>query len=234
MVLVRFFIIVLVEAVSLSLPILLVNFERLDDAVRARKALNGRDVLGSDVGAIRIGFARVPVKSGASPSDGEEGATAGIQGVGELTVGATIHTLRGIKGASAVAADQQVLGGAVENYRSNLLLSMLGSISILNSTNGGVGAPVTEQQMIMKLLGDAVNEPEVDLSPLAGMPRPMAPFFTDARSLTIVLNQSSARLWRTTPPSLWLLNEQTPDAGMRPNYVNYARGLILVPAQLRK
>jgi protein JSN1 len=41
-----------------------VNFERLDDAVRARKALNGRDVLGSDVGAIRIGFAKVPVKNG--------------------------------------------------------------------------------------------------------------------------------------------------------------------------
>ncbi|KAG2748631.1 hypothetical protein P692DRAFT_201714773 [Suillus brevipes Sb2] len=35
--------------------------ERLDDAVRARKALNGRDVLGSDIGAIRIGFAMVPL-----------------------------------------------------------------------------------------------------------------------------------------------------------------------------
>lgn len=164
----------------------LVNFERLDDAVRARKALNGRDVLGSDVGAIRIGFARVPVKNAGSNSEGEDGApgstaAAGIQGVGDLTVGATIHTLRGIKGASAVAADQQVLGGAVENYRSNLLLSMLGSISNLHaaaaaaSTNGVVGAgslggpPVTEQQMIMRMLGDGSNEPEVDLSSLAGM-----------------------------------------------------------------
>ena len=30
--------------------------------MRARKALNGRDVLGSDVRAIHIGFARVPIK----------------------------------------------------------------------------------------------------------------------------------------------------------------------------
>jgi hypothetical protein len=41
-----------------------INFEWLDDAVRARKVLNGCDVLGSDVGAIRIGFANVPVKNG--------------------------------------------------------------------------------------------------------------------------------------------------------------------------
>jgi protein JSN1 len=40
---------------------LTVNFERLDDAVCARKALNGRDVLGSDIGAIHIGFAKVPL-----------------------------------------------------------------------------------------------------------------------------------------------------------------------------
>ncbi|KAL0953699.1 hypothetical protein HGRIS_004893 [Hohenbuehelia grisea] len=42
----------------------LVDFQRLEDAVRARKALNGRNLLGSDVGAIRIGFAKVPVKNG--------------------------------------------------------------------------------------------------------------------------------------------------------------------------
>ncbi|KAG2746644.1 hypothetical protein P692DRAFT_20936461 [Suillus brevipes Sb2] len=65
-----------------------INFERLDDAVCARKALNGRDVLGSDIGAIHIGFA---------------------------------------KGISTIPADQQVLGGQVENYCSNLLLSMIGS-----------------------------------------------------------------------------------------------------------
>lgn len=46
-----------------------VNFERLEDAVSARKALHGRDLLGADVGAVRIGFAKVPTKIG-SPAAG--------------------------------------------------------------------------------------------------------------------------------------------------------------------
>ncbi|KAF8285324.1 hypothetical protein DL93DRAFT_2069443 [Clavulina sp. PMI_390] len=172
-----------------------VNFERLDDAVRARKALNGRDVLGSDVGAIRIGYARVPVKSGASSSEGEENPAPGIQGVGDLSVGATIHSLRGIKGASAVAADQQVLGGAVENYRSNLLLSMLGQIhnmSTAAATNiAAPAAPVTEQQMIMKMLSDGSNEPEVDLAPLADFRPPMA-YYT---SIPVAGERTNPRRW---------------------------------------
>lgn len=173
-----------------------VNFERLDDAVRARKALNGRDVLGSDVGAIRIGFARVPVKSGSTPGEGEEGPNngSGIQGVGDLSVGATIHTLRGIKGASAVPADQQVLGGAVENYRSNLLLSMLSQInqvavsSIPNPVNG---TPVTEQQMIMKMLGDGAGEQEADLSALAEFRPPMAYYTT----IPVAAERTNSRRW---------------------------------------
>jgi protein JSN1 len=32
-----------------------------------------------------------------------------------------------VKGISTIPADQQVLGGQVENYCSNLLLSMIGS-----------------------------------------------------------------------------------------------------------
>lgn len=153
-----------------------VNFERLDDAVRARKALNGRDVLGSDVGAIRIGFAKVPVKNGqegtGSPDDN---ANAVTQGVGDLSVGATIHALRGIKGASTIPVDQQVLGGAVENYRSNLLLSMIAS-GMHSSTyvpEGGKApgwAPsVTEQQMILRELSGGSSDAEIDIQALAGL-----------------------------------------------------------------
>ena len=157
-----------------------VNFERLDDAVRARKALNGRDVLGSDVGAIRIGFAKVPVKGGSGdPMSAEEpvGVGVGVQGVGDLSVGATIHALRSIKGASTIPADQQVLGGAVENYRSNLLLSMIGQ-----GTHNGVSSPdavpkqagwtasITEQQMIMKELTKGNVDAETDIQALAGEP----------------------------------------------------------------
>lgn len=153
-----------------------VNFERLDDAVRARKALNGRDVLGSDVGAIRIGFAKVPVKNGQEGAAGaEDSANVVVQGVGDLSVGATIHALRAVKGASTVPADQQVLGGAVENYRSNLLLSMIGSGAHTASYADGMNKPagwapsVTEQQMIMRELSVGANDAEPDIQALAGL-----------------------------------------------------------------
>ena len=152
----------------------LVNFERLDDAVRARKALNGRDVLGSDVGAIRIGFAKVPVKGSQEAGAGAEETSNVPQGVGDLSVGATIHALRAVKGASTLPADQQVLGGAVENYRSNLLLSLIGS-GVHNTIYGPDGAKppgwqqsITEQQMIMRELCGDSTDAEADIQALAG------------------------------------------------------------------
>lgn len=39
-----------------------INFDRLDDAMVARKTLHGREVLGSEVGPVRIGFAKVPAR----------------------------------------------------------------------------------------------------------------------------------------------------------------------------
>jgi protein JSN1 len=144
--------------------------------VRARKALNSRDVLGSDVGAIRIGFAKVPVKSG---QDGmnpqEENPTANVQGVGDLSVGATIHALRSVKGASAVPAEQQVLGGCLENYRSNLVLTMIadGVHTTAYVSDGTAKTPgwmptVTEQQMIMKCLSAGSADADADVQALAG------------------------------------------------------------------
>lgn len=153
-----------------------INFERLDDAVRARKALNGRDVLGSDVGAIRIGFAKVPVKNGQEGAGAPEEATGvSVQGIGDLSVGATIHALRSVKGASTIPVDQQVLGGAVENYRSNLLLSMI-SNGTHNTAFVNDGAPkpagwtpnVTEQQMILKELAGGSSDADADIQVAAG------------------------------------------------------------------
>jgi protein JSN1 len=92
-----------------------------------RKALNGRDVLGSDVGAIRIGFAKVLVKGSQDGSGSDDSPSVAVQGVGDLSVGAMIHALCSVKGASTIPADQQVLGGAVGNYRSRLLLNMIRS-----------------------------------------------------------------------------------------------------------
>ncbi|PAV24302.1 pumilio rrm domain-containing [Pyrrhoderma noxium] len=171
-----------------------INFERLDDAVRARKALNGRDVLGSDVGAIRIGFAKVPVKNGAEgANEGEIVSTtpvnANIQGVGDLSVGATITALRDIKGASTIPADQQLLNGAIENYRSNLLLSMVGS-GIHSSPSGKVSS-VTEQQMIMKELSGSSPDAEADIAALAEF-RPPTMYYT---SIPLVTERPNNRRW---------------------------------------
>ena len=158
--------------------------------MRARKALNGRDVLGSDVGAIRIGFARVPVKNAGANGEGDEGMTSGIQGVGDLSVGATIHALRGVKGATAVPTDQQVLGGAVENYRSNLLLSMIGSATN-PSTVPGSSPSVTEQQLIMKLLSDGTPDAEVDVQALSEF-RPPTAYYS---SIPLAAERAHNRRW---------------------------------------
>ncbi|KXN87751.1 Pumilio domain-containing protein C56F2.08c [Leucoagaricus sp. SymC.cos] len=173
-----------------------INFERLDDAVRARKALNGRDVLGSDVGAIRIGFAKVPVKNGQEGAGGpEESSSVVVQGVGDLSVGATIHALRNVKGASTIPADQQVLGGAVENYRSNLLLSMIGS-GIHNVSDGlakppGLTPSVTEQQMIMRELSAGSLDAEPDIQALAEF-RPPTMYYT---TIPLVSERTNNRRW---------------------------------------
>ncbi|KAJ2917656.1 hypothetical protein MD484_g2780, partial [Candolleomyces efflorescens] len=164
-----------------------INFERLDDAVRARKALNGRDVLGSDVGAIRIGFAKVPTKNSTDGTNGEENANVAVQGVGDLSVGATIHALRGIKGASTIPTDQQVLGGAVDNYRSHLLLSMVGSGLHTN----GYSTSVTEQQMIMRELSGGSPDAEPEIQALAEF-RPPTMYYT---TIPLVSERQHNRRW---------------------------------------
>ncbi|KAH7107414.1 hypothetical protein BKA62DRAFT_764820 [Auriculariales sp. MPI-PUGE-AT-0066] len=187
-----------------------VNFERLDDAVRARKALNGRDVLGSDVGAIRIGFARVPTKnSTAAPlatlgeDEGSGSATPAPQpqGVGDLSVGATIHALRAVKGASAIPADQQVLGGSVENFRSNLLLSMIAagalqahglpSAGLPGSLTPNARATVTEQQLIIRELSAGSPDLEAEVQALADF-RPPTTYYT---TIPNVSERPHSRRW---------------------------------------
>lgn len=132
--------------------------------------------MGSDVGAIRIGFAKVPVKNGPEGGSGqEETPNISVQGVGDLSVGATIHALRSVKGASTIAADQQVLTGNVENYRSNLLLSMIaaGKHTTAYVPDGqpkpaGWIPTVTEQQMIMKEISVGAQDTDGDVQALSG------------------------------------------------------------------
>ncbi|KAG9318433.1 hypothetical protein JVU11DRAFT_524 [Chiua virens] len=176
-----------------------INFERLDDAVRARKALNGRDVLGSDVGAIRIGFAKVPVKNGQESNGSQDDSpSVAVQGIGDLSVGATIHALRSVKGASTIPADQQVLGGTVENYRSNLLLSMIGSgMHNIAYVSDGLSKPagwtpsVTEQQMIMRELTKGSTDAEMDIQALSDF-RPPTMYYT---TIPLVSERPNNRRW---------------------------------------
>ena len=137
--------------------------------MHARKALNRCDVLGSDIGAIRIGFARVPIKNRQEGSP-EKSTNVSVQGISNLNLGASIHALQTAKGALTIPADQQVLSRVVDNYRSNLLLNMLSSSTHSYITNGirlpGFGPMVTEQQMIIKELAIGSADADADIQAL--------------------------------------------------------------------
>lgn len=101
-----------------------INFEHLDDAVRARKALSGREILGSEVGAVKIGYAKVPVKAPGSFSPVSQLDNLSQQD--QLAQQQLAYeTLARMKGASAVALDQQILSGSLQDYRSNLAMSLI-------------------------------------------------------------------------------------------------------------
>ncbi|SPO34684.1 related to JSN1 - RNA-binding protein (pumilio family) [Pseudozyma flocculosa] len=95
-----------------------INFERVDDAVRARKALHGRDILGAKVGGVRIGYAKVPSSIGQESNGYPSDASA-------PDFCAAVEALSDLQGASAVPVDQQLAGGNMEEYRSNLVLGLL-------------------------------------------------------------------------------------------------------------
>jgi protein JSN1 len=122
---------------------LVINFEHLDDAVRARKALSGREILGSEVGAVKIGYAKVPVKAPGtfSPSAQMDGLTQDQQMAQQQLA---YETLARIKGASAVPLDQQILSGSIQDYRSNLAMSFIpNGIHALNGFPLGGSIPNT-------------------------------------------------------------------------------------------
>jgi protein JSN1 len=165
------------------------------------------------VGAIRIGFAKVPVKNG---QEGED-ASLTAQGIGELGVGPTIQALRTVKGASSIPADEQVLGGAVENYRSNLLLTMITSGQHSYVTDG-TPKPVnsiTEQQMIMRELTAGNPDADADIQALAGM-------YDSLSCLTSYLTLIQTSVLRPCTIQLypWFLSARTTVGGMRLSFAS--------------
>ncbi|GAA5938472.1 hypothetical protein JCM3775_000901 [Rhodotorula graminis] len=112
-----------------------VNFERLDDAVAARKALSGREILGVEVGPVRIGFAKVPSKVSQAPfahhvnGDGtpasSSSASNGINGGGVGSYPHVFGAVSQLSGASGIPVERQLADSHVHDYRSNLVMGLV-------------------------------------------------------------------------------------------------------------
>lgn len=119
--------------------------------------MNGRDILGSDVGPIRIGFARVPTKT--PVIGGPEVDPDTVQSPDKL--GEALNT---VQGAAAVSTQTQLSpsGGGLENYRSPLVLDLVkaGVHEQVLEKGLATGGIVSEEQMIMQVL--SAGRPEED------------------------------------------------------------------------
>ncbi|KAM0792461.1 hypothetical protein ACM66B_005136 [Microbotryomycetes sp. NB124-2] len=131
-----------------------INFERAEDAIAAKKALNGRDILGPETGAARIGFAKVPAKVGTGP-------------LGDLT------NRSGDQYGGAVFGDSSA---SVQDYRSNLMLSVVGAEGEAAILSTAI-APVDETKLLMRELGGDRPETELDVAAYHGE-RPTANYYT--------------------------------------------------------
>jgi protein JSN1 len=142
-----------------------VNFERLDSAVAARNALNGYEVLGSDIGPVRIGYARVQTKSPLLGGPENDGSSPQIDQV--------LSGLGHVQGAVSVSTEQQLSAdaGGVENYRSPLVLEMVknGIHEQVLEKGLATGGVVSEQQMIMQVLSAGRMNEDADVRASAGM-----------------------------------------------------------------
>lgn len=94
----------------------------MDDAVRARKALSGREILGVEVGAVKIGYAKVPVKAPGTFSPSSQMESMSNDPINQQLA---YETLARMRGASVVPLDQQILSGSIQDYRSNLAMSFI-------------------------------------------------------------------------------------------------------------
>ena len=149
------------------------NFENIDDAVRARKALNGKEILGNDVGPVRIGFAKVPNKvSGTSLLDngGVANPTSsyasmeGLSGSGLLAEeqeghrsSPIVHSLFandingvGLRSATSLTAGLQPAVG----LSPSLVASEFGASAAGLASPAGVMPSIAEQQVLMRELSE--------------------------------------------------------------------------------
>lgn len=196
-------------------------------SARIRRELGRPPVPCTDVLAALDSSARVPLK--ASSPDNSSAPGIGGMSVAESVSASPwrstcsaahrltppdrlqIHALRQIKGASDVLPDAQVLGGTLDDYRSNLVLSMVqaGELDGVNRDAAqkdpvAWAASVTEQQMIMRIVSAGDPNADVDIQALAGACPPPS-CSAAAHSLTsfpprLGRPQSSRSRRRTTRP----------------------------------
>ncbi|GAA5968271.1 hypothetical protein JCM11641_003789 [Rhodosporidiobolus odoratus] len=144
-----------------------VNFERLDDAVAARKALNGREILGAEVGAVRIGYAKVPTKVLNGPfvkhvsGDGTP-ANSSMLGTYPQVYGA----LQQLSGVSGVPVERQMADGQLQDYRSNMLVGVV-SNGHYASAHAFANQAQLQQQQALAAGGAAGGSNDGYLSPFA-------------------------------------------------------------------
>lgn len=112
------------------------------------------------MGAIRIGFARVPTKSPSLGGPEEEKESSDLK-----------DQLEVVHGAGAVSIEQQVSaeGGGLENYRSQLVVDLVKAGVHEQVLEKGLGhdGEVTEQQMVMQVLSTN-REEDSDVKAAAG------------------------------------------------------------------
>lgn len=139
--------------------------------------MNGRDILGSDIGPIRIGFARVPTKT---PVIGGPEAESDLARSPER-FGEALNT---VQGAESVSTQQQLApsGGGVENYRSPLVIDLVKAgvhEQVLEKGLGtGVdGGVVSEEQMIMQVLSAGLPGEDEDVRLAAGENKPKGMYY---------------------------------------------------------
>jgi protein JSN1 len=165
-----------------------INFENLDDAVTARKALNGQEVLGPEIGPIKIGFAKVPNKMPDTP----------VFDNNMVDPTAAYQALKRLGGATAVPLEEQLSAGHLENFRSPMALQLANGLnglgphsaagltqslqpavglspSVVASEFGGDHPPqgvplpsISEQQILVKELSGDTSDAEAHAQAISG------------------------------------------------------------------
>ena len=144
----------------------------------ARKALNGREILGNQIGPVRIGFAKVPTKVATAPfGNGDVAQTAAQNGIGSYPH--IYDALSHISGVTGVPVEKQLADGQVQDYRSNMLVGLVADEHYATAhmfANGTGSAPVettpgslNEMQLLMRELSQGDDELEEHVAAVAGM-----------------------------------------------------------------